>query len=252
MTEIRLDHLTRGAIGRLAPDATVVVPLGSTEQHGHHLPVCTDTAIVTEIAIRAARQVAESMPIVVAPALPYGFAHHHLPFGGTISIGMSTYLDVLTDVGASLHASGFRRLLFLNGHGGNDLVMRAVGDRLLFERGLDMVVAATSYWTCAAHELLALEDIFGGPVPGHAGGFETACLMSIAPELVDRDLIPEAEPEVQPVGVVADAHATIRSAGVWQRSDGRTDDARGATAEKGVQALDAIVQSVADFALGFR
>lgn len=250
MSTIRLDQLTRDELAELAPTATVVVPLGSTEQHGPHLPVCTDTAIVSELAELAVTEAAASVPAVVAPTMPFGFAHHHLPFGGTVSIGMLTYLEVLTDIGASLHASGFRRLAFLNGHGGNDAAIRAVGDRLVFERGLDLHVAGTSYWTCAA-AALADPDLDVGPVPGHAGGFETSCMLAIAPDQLRMSRRPASEDRPRSLADLTATGATIRRPDIWQLSDGRTDDSTRADTDTGAKALRRIGHAVARLIVDF-
>lgn len=250
MTKLQFDQLTRDELAELAPDATVVVPLGSTEQHGPHLPVCVDTAIVTALTERAAAQAARDIPVVVAPTLPFGFAHHHLPFGGTISIDLTTYVDILTSIGRTLAADGFRRILFLNGHGGNDGPIRMVGDRLVVEDGLDVHVAASSYWTIAQDALSGLgPDI--GPVPGHAGTFETSCLLALHPDLVRVDRIPPPEDGVTPLARVAMPGAVVRRPTTWEVSDGRTDDSRLATAEIGEKILTAITDQVARFIVDF-
>lgn len=250
MTHLRFDQLTRTDLAEIAPRATVVVPLGSIEQHGPHLPVCVDTAIVSTLAERAATLASEHIPVVLAPTLPFGFADHHLAFGGTISIGLSTYLEVLTSIGRSLVLDGFRRILFLNGHGGNDAPVREVGDRLVFELKLPAHVAGTSYWSCAADALAELNlDI--GPMPGHAGGFETSCLLAIAPELVRTDLMPSPESDLQPLARVQMPGAVIRRPGAWEISDGRTDDSGRASAEIGHRVLDALSQRISRFIVDF-
>lgn len=229
---MRFAELTRTELRDLAPRATVVVPVGSTEQHGPHLPVCTDTAIVSAVAERGAALAAAHVPVVVLPALPFGFAHHHLPFGGTVSIGLSVYLDVLAEIGTSLVTDGFRRIVYLNGHGGNDAPIRAIGDRLVFDEGLDVHVAGTSYWTMAADALTEL-DLDVGPVPGHAGGFETSCLMALHPALVRTDHLPEPEDQWQPLASGGMDEATVRRPGLWEASDGRSDDSSRASREIG-------------------
>ncbi len=247
---IRFDELTRDDLRRLAPDATAIVPLGSTEQHGPHLPVCVDTAVVCHLADRSAQIASERVPVVVTPALPFGFAHHHLPFGGTISIDLPVYLDVLTGIGRSLALDGFRRILFLNGHGGNDGPVREVGDRLVFGLGLDVLAGGTSYWTCAADALRGL-NLDVGPVPGHAGGFETSCLMALRPDLVRTDRLPEAEQKLQPLAEIAIPGAAVRRGGVWELSDGRTDDARRADPAIGERVLAAVAERLAEFVVEF-
>ncbi|HET8588124.1 MAG TPA: creatininase family protein [Nakamurella sp.] len=246
----RFDELTRDDLRRLAPEATVLIPLGSIEQHGPHLPVCVDTAVVSHLVDRAAQLAAEQIPVVVTPTLPFGFANHHLAFGGTISIDLPVYLDVLTSIGRSLAVDGFRRILFINGHGGNDAPVRAVGDRLVHELGLDVLAGGTSYWTCAADALRDL-DLDVGPVPGHAGGFETSCLMALRPDLVRTDRLPAPEQQLQPLAEVAMPGAAVRRAGVWEASDGRTDDSSRATPEIGERALAAIATRLAEFVIQF-
>lgn len=250
MTRLRFEHLTRTDLAEIAPRATVVVPLGSIEQHGPHLPVCVDTAVISLLAERASRLASAQIPVVLAPTLPFGFADHHLPFGGTISIGLSTYLEVLTCIGRSLVMDGFRRILFLNGHGGNDAPVREIGDRLVFELGLPVHVAGASYWACAADTIAEL-NLDVGPVPGHAGGFETSCLLAIAPELMRADLMPEPEAEPQPLSRVSMPGAAVRRPGAWEASDGRTDDSRRASAAVGHRILDALSERIARFIVDF-
>jgi creatinine amidohydrolase len=246
----RFDALTRDELVAAAPDYTVVVPLGSTEQHGHHLPVRTDAAIVTAVAERAVAEASRSCPILLAPTLPFGFAHHHLEFGGTVSIGGAAYVEVLCEIGRSLSRSGFRRLVFLNGHGGNQAAMALVADRLAYELAVPLSVATTSYWSVAG---TALADIGvpGELVPGHAGHFETAMMLALDPELVRLESRPAPEPESQPLGRPDLPMATVRRPGLWAGSDGRTDDARLGSAEIGRSALAITVDAVAQFLVDF-
>lgn len=246
----RFDELTREELAFLAPDATVVVPIGSIEQHGPHLPVCTDSEIVTYVAHSAADVAAESAPVLVTPTLPFGLAQHHLPFGGTISFSSKVYLELLSEIGTSLVNDGFQRIFFLNGHGGNVSAASMVADRLVYEYRLDAHVAAASYWECAADSLAKLE-LDGAPTPGHAGSFETSCLLALRSDLVHNDRIPPAERELQPLAEQSAFSSTVRIPRVWQRSDGRTDDSHIASAELGHIALKMISTDVADFIVRF-
>lgn len=246
----RFDELTRQELAQFAPEATIVVPIGSIEQHGPHLPVCTDTEIVTHVARSAAAVAAESTPVLVTPTLPFGLAQHHLPFGGTISFSSTVYLDLLSEIGTSLVNDGFRSIFFLNGHGGNVSAAAMVADRLAYEYRLDAHIAAASYWDCAAESLATL-DFDGAPAPGHAGSFETSCLLALRPDLVHSDWIPQAEPELQPLAEQSAFNSTVRLPGIWQRSDGRTDDSHSASAELGQIALKMISADVADFIVRF-
>src|SRR5689334_22829283 len=100
MTELMPSHLllhelTREEARAIAPDTLIVFPTGATEQHGPHLPVATDCMAVEHIAREAARLAAQSIPVIVAPTLPFGSSHHHLPFGGTMTLSTEVYYKVV-------------------------------------------------------------------------------------------------------------------------------------------------------------
>ncbi|MGN6484428.1 MAG: creatininase family protein, partial [Thermomicrobiales bacterium] len=102
---------------RLADGALVVLPTAATEQHGPHLPTGHDSVTVEHIARAAAD--ASLAEVILAPVLCFGSSQHHLPFGGTLSLSTETYYHVARDLVESILASGARRVLLLNGHGGN-------------------------------------------------------------------------------------------------------------------------------------
>lgn len=210
----------------------------------------TDSIIVSELAARAVDEASRQISVVLTPTLPFGFSHYHRVFGGTISISLRVYAELLQDVGEGLALDGFRRVFFLNGHGGNDAPVRAVGDRLVFERGLKVHVAATSYWSCATRAMERL-DLGVGPFPGHAGGFETSCLLAIRPDLVHEDRLPPPEDHVQPVGKDQPHGVVLRCPGLWEASDGRTDDASAATSQAGEMALTTISHELAECVVAF-
>ncbi|CAM3493256.1 creatininase family protein [Occultella aeris] len=249
-TPVHFDRLTRTELADLAPRALAVIPMGSTEQHGPHLPSGTDTRIITEIAHRATVLVGDRVPVVVLPTLPFGVAGHHVPFGATGSVSHAVYLDMLTELGQSLVGSGFGRLMFLNGHGGNDPAVQTVGARLVTECALPVSVAATSYWTAAGPLLAEFSDILG-PTPGHAGTFETSCMLAIDPASVRLDRLPDPEPAREPLADAGLSGAVVSRAGIWMASDGRTDSAAGAHAGLGDRALTVIAEAVADLMVTF-
>src|ERR1051326_8464698 len=98
-------------------DRVIVAPLGSLEQHGHHLPLLTDSMIGTEIARRAEAELRDEA--LFLPLLWVGASDHHRAFPGTVSISNSVYVEVLVDMVESLVSAGFRRIFLLNSHGGN-------------------------------------------------------------------------------------------------------------------------------------
>ncbi len=241
----RLAELTREELRARLPDATVVLPTGATEQHGPHLPVMTDALMAETVALRAAERVGERADVLVAPALPYGCSHHHLAVGGALTVTQRTYIAFLVDVAESVARMGGRRLIFLNGHGGNEDALRVVANELVYERRLELVVAAAAYWT------LAREALRAGPAgasPGHAGNFETSLILAVRPDLarLDQRFPPDQSPRplatAAPIGPVA-----VRQPGIWEASAGVTDAAREASAEIGAQTLEAIIAATADF-----
>src|SRR5688500_14034074 len=100
----------------------VVIPLGSLEQHGHHLPLLTDSMIGAEVARRAEAELGDE--VLCLPALWLGASDHHRSFPGTVSVTTETYVRMVTELADSLIGGGFRRLFFLNAHAGNILPAR--------------------------------------------------------------------------------------------------------------------------------
>jgi creatinine amidohydrolase len=180
-----------------AGQTVVVLPVGSLEQHGHHLPAGTDAMLAEHIAQEAAREVATDVPVTVAPVLGYGCSQHHLPFGVTASLRTETYLAVLRDLLGSLAESGFQRIFVLNGHGGNHEAVRIAVRDVGLERRL--YLAAASYYELARVDLETAGAHRLGEVPGHAGAFETSLMLAVRPDLVRSEALPEgpvpAEPE---------------------------------------------------------
>ncbi|MBO9605266.1 MAG: creatininase family protein [Paenibacillaceae bacterium] len=240
-----LHYHTREQISAMAAaGASVVVPLAATEQHGDHLPVYTDTLACEHIAREAVRRAAASVPMLLAPTLAIGCSQHHLRFGGTISFTSSTYLAMLGDIADSLVTSGFRRIIFLNGHGGNENLMRQAASDAAVRH--PVWTAAASYWSVSREALEVAQASESGMVPGHAGGFETSLVLALLPERVRADKFVGTHPE----------HAWIRGGlpgafiakhGELTGANGFTDAPAAATAERGRRCLEAIVGSVADW-----
>lgn len=172
-------------VGDLA-GRVAVLPLGSFEQHGHHLPLLTDTRICTEIARRAEASLGEDA--VFLPTLWTGASDHHRTFPGTVSLRNETYVRVLTDVLESFIGGGFRRVFLLNAHGGNVTPGRqALYDVQLRHRGEpDLWLAFGSWMTLAAEQIAALEEVEQEQV-SHACEQETSMILRLRPELVKME-----------------------------------------------------------------
>ncbi|MEV5758651.1 creatininase family protein [Streptomyces tendae] len=236
MSQSRLTELTWREVRRAGEQGIAVLPIGSQEQHAGHLPMGTDTLLVEEVLDRALAvldQEPSAPEVVRLPALPFGHSPHHL-FAAAVSLSAATLGAVLDDVLDSLVTSGYRRVMVVNGHGGNDEIMRLAVKR--FALRARVTVAACSYWTVTADEEEA-----GRPdvTPGHAGWFETSLMLAARPELV-RTPVPARTPVEPPPLFDHPPHPglTVERHGEWERVDGSTDDASGADAGRGGRLLD--------------
>lgn len=244
-TALRLGDLTRARCREIAADCLLVWPVGSTEQHGPHLPVGTDTMHAEWVATRAADLAADQIPIVIAPTLPFGSSAHHLPFGGTMSISTETYYRVLVDLTESLVTDGFRRIFIVNGHGGNHELIQLVARDVALRR--DATIAAGSWWTIAWDALVNDGAAEAGTFPGHSGAFETSLVQAMRPDLVveplpHRDELGTAERRRFLGDLRVERH------GSWTAMDGWTDSPDLADATHG---SDYLRHSVAALALQF-
>ena len=162
----------------------VVVPLGSLEQHGHHLPMLTDSMIGAEIVRRAEAELGDTA--LFTPMLWVGASDHHLGFPGTISLSNDLYVSVLVDILESLISAGHRKILLLNAHGGNivpgRMAMYDVQLRHLEKK--DLWISLATWFTIAAEQIAALEELDQKAVT-HACELETSMILHLRPELVD-------------------------------------------------------------------
>jgi len=165
--------------------SVAVVPVGSVEQHGHHMPVATDTILADAIAHAGAERADEAVPLLVTPPVWTGSSPHHMPFGGTISVGVHGLLDLLERVADAVLDNGFDALLFCNGHGGN---VSTVGDAVstVGDAHPEAQALGLTYFQLATEFIEELRDSDTGGM-AHAGEFETSLMLHLRPELVDED-----------------------------------------------------------------
>ncbi|MEO0509003.1 MAG: creatininase family protein [Verrucomicrobiota bacterium] len=186
-TERFLPHMTWPEIKNLdKTNALVILPVGATEQHGHHLPVYTDTLISSGVLRRALEVLPEEVPAYMLSPITISKSNEHRGFPGTLWISAKTLYDVLFEIGRSVYESGFRKMCFFNGHGGNVGILHAVTRDIRDEFG--MTVFAGSAGTFLESPELpdgvdAREKKFGI----HANFGETALIKALAPELVKED-----------------------------------------------------------------
>ena len=221
---MRLTEATWPDLDGRAP--LVVVPLGSVEQHGRHLPLATDTAVAVAVAEAAVSRLDGA---VLAPALAYGASGEHEDFPGTISIGTAALSALLVEYGRSV-SRWAGRLLVVNGHGGNLEALRTAVP-LLRAEGRDV-----GWLPCG--------------VPGgdaHAGRAETSLMLHVEPGVVREALA--AAGETAPLGEIL---SRLRAEGVRAVSpDGVLGDPAGATAAEGAELLHVLVDRVAAAVAGW-
>ncbi len=163
--------------------SVVIVPVGSVEQHGPHCPPDVDISIPYHLAIRAADAI-DDFPVIVAPPVTHGFTHYNMGEVGTITLGLETFIALLCDVVRSIWANGFRRIVLLNGHVGNEQPTWSTSVKLAEE---DIWALAITYWHMAEDELRAWSEADAGSI-GHGGEWETSLQLYLRPELLDMDL----------------------------------------------------------------
>jgi creatinine amidohydrolase len=223
-----------------AREAIVVLPVAAMEQHGPHLPVMVDTLLCGEVATRAARRASGRHPVVVAPTVWSGLSEHHMPFGGTFTLDFATFRSLIACLCRSLERHGFRRVLLLNGHGGNVAALRVVVDEL---RRLDMRLSTATYWQI---DPVAIADILERQSGvQHACEAETSMVMALRPELVDESQFAAAR-HVEPGRVAGQTQAVHSPMKFEERTpSGAVGDPTAASAEKGEKLLDAAATAVA-------
>lgn len=167
-------------------DAVVIIPVGSVEQHGNHLPVGTDAIGCFTIAQRAAEAIDE-FPVLVSPIIWAGYSPMHMAYPGTITLKFNTLVNLLTDVAVCIYAHGFRKIFFLNGHSGNEFIMKALRSKLASEEHVPSVVGY-SWWGISQvyEEMQKICQSDEGAI-GHAGEVETSMQLYLRPELVHAD-----------------------------------------------------------------
>jgi creatinine amidohydrolase len=159
----------------------LVLPTASIEQHGHHLPLATDTLINNLLLGHALTKLPADLPVYALPPVHYGKSNEHVGFPGTLSVSATTFMAVVRDVGASISNAGFKKLVLYNTHGGNTSLVDVLARDLRAEFGL-RTFALHGSGGVRFDGLSAQERTYGF----HAGEVETAYLLKATPELVDR------------------------------------------------------------------
>ena len=175
-------YLTWKQVDALPRETTLLVlPTAAIEQHGHHLPLATDTLINNLLLGKALALLPVDLPIYALPPVCYGKSNEHIGFPGTFSLSAQTFLAVVRDLGASIAASGFRKVVLYNTHGGNTSLVDVLARDLRAEFGLRTFSLFGSPGV-AFEGVKPQERTYGF----HAGEIETAYLLHATPSLVHR------------------------------------------------------------------
>jgi creatinine amidohydrolase len=221
---------------------TVIIPTGSTEQHGPHGPLLTDVLIPQEVA----RRVATRIGGVVAPPINYALSYPHVGFTGMVHIRIPTFMALVADLCASFATSGFKRIIFLNGHYDNTYAIAYACADAAERMPRDARAFPVNYWDgLTAEEVAEFSGLKNGM---HANAAETSAVLAINPHLVDLERANAEFPPFPEFTVnMAPVHTafffTSPGSVYWATKSGTWGDARKATPEMGERYLEAGVRS---------
>jgi creatinine amidohydrolase len=224
---MQLTDLRWPDVDKLPRQMPVLIPIAALEQHGHHMPLFTDSLLLGEV-VRRVREPLEGR-VLFAPLMWLGNSEHHLDFPGTMTASPRVYLDLLRDLAENFLFHGFQRLVFLNGHGGNITPsQQAVFElRQKYRERNDLLLLASTYWTLGGKPNEVNPDI-KQPHMGHACEWETSMMLRLRPELVQN--LDKTEP-------VEFGNPFQPASRAWITKDrtptGHIGDPRPATADKG-------------------
>jgi len=220
---------------------TVIVPTGSTEQHGPHGPLLTDVLVPTEVA----RRIAPVVGAAVAPSINYGLSYPHDGFTGVVRLRIPTFEALIEDVCVSLATVGFKRIVFLNGHYDNTYAIAYACANAAERLPAGARAFPVNYWDGLSPDEAA--EFFGASTGLHANRGETSAVLAINPGLVDMDRANAEMPPFPDVSNAAAVHTAFffsAPGSVYRATQSGTwGDAREASAEFGERYLDVVTRA---------
>lgn len=230
----------------------VVLPIGSVEDHGCHLPLDVDNFLIGSICEEAARRINGEM--LLLPPIPYGFEEHHMDFPGTIDIGMVHLLDFVLDVTRSVARHGFTRILLADGHGSNMPILDLVARRTILET---KALCGAFIWPSLARDVI--EKVRESERPGgmaHACELETSVYLYLDPDRVQMEKAQKemGMPPSRFIWMDLMSSAPVLMMDHWSRfsKSGVSGDPTLASKEKGGKVFEAAVQALTDLVREFK
>ena len=245
--EVSAHEFAQAQASGLAQRTVAVLPVGAVEQHGPHLPLSVDAALVAGVVDAALPLLRADMPVLFLPPQDIGLSVEHLNYAGTLSLSPATLIALWTELGACVARAGVKRLLLLNGHGGQVSVMDIVARELRIHHG--MLVYSSSWFglvdEAANARFGAHEHRFGI----HGGEVETSMMLHLAPSAVHmehaRDFRSTSQDRAERYAILGNGKSAKLG---WQMQDyhvaGAVGNAAAATADKGRAVVDAAAQQL--------
>ncbi|MFE3121337.1 creatininase family protein [Streptomyces niveus] len=243
---LRLAEMTTvEAADAVTSSPVVILPAGAFEQHGPGMPMATDTVRAESVVDLVAAELAGRA--VIGPVIPVGVSPHHLAFAGTVTLSTTTFAAVVREYVDSLHRHGWRKILVVTGHGGNNATLGTVAQDLLVTRP-DIQFSWTPLTALAPD---AVADMRVSEVHGHSGEAETAQMLHLAPHLVHTDRLTPgstATAELDPLSRLSRRGHPALTVGYDRLSaNGVLGDPRRATAAAGQAIVDTAVSRIVAF-----
>ncbi|MEO1619730.1 MAG: creatininase family protein, partial [Cyanobacteria bacterium J06632_3] len=218
----------------------IIQPIGAVEQHGPHLPLVVDAAIATAVVGGALDKLTADVPAYALPTLFYGKSNEHSSFPGTVTLTATTLMTMLMEMAEGIYSAGFRKLVLVNGHGGQPQVLEIVA-RDLRHRHADFMVFPMFVWGAphSVAELVGTQEYEQGI---HAGDVETSVMLALMPEQVDMSAAVRELPQPFPADSLLSLEGRLPTA--WLMDDlsrsGVVGDATVATTQKGKAILASV------------
>ena len=220
-------------------NTVIVLPTGATEQHGPHLPCFVDTVISSGVVGHALAKLPAEVPAFAMAPITYGKSEEHLHFPGTMTVSGETLLATMNEIGESVYRAGFRKLLIVNGHGGQPQIMEIAAREMRLRHG-DYIVVPSFTWRVpnVAGRFLSDKE---KKLAMHAGHAETAIMLALAPDTVHMERAVANYPPEFPSKLLS---ADGRPACAWTARDfgpsGIIGDPLPATREQGLEILESL------------